>query len=161
MVPLPGEPGPGVLAVTQLELGRSWPLWIGRAGSWGPPSRYRRNKSRSSAGKTPAAGVVSPRADGRWRSPETPVSGEELPAPRPLITGLWVRSPTALGPAAFSLRPRPFLGGPSLGRCSRCSVRLRARRALGTVRAPSSTQCRWNPKYPRAPAGRWKLRGRR
>ncbi|XP_036077533.1 LOW QUALITY PROTEIN: calcitonin gene-related peptide 1 [Rousettus aegyptiacus] len=50
--------------MTQSELGWSWPLWIGRAGSWGPlPPTITGIRAKSSAGKTPTAGVVSIRGD--------------------------------------------------------------------------------------------------
>lgn len=49
--------------MTQLELGRSWPLWIGHAGSWGTPPTITGIRAKSSAGKTPTAGVVSIQGD--------------------------------------------------------------------------------------------------
>ncbi|XP_028015728.2 calcitonin gene-related peptide 2-like [Eptesicus fuscus] len=49
--------------MTQSELGRSWPLWIGHAGSWGTPPTITGIRAKSSAGKTPTAGVVSIQGD--------------------------------------------------------------------------------------------------
>lgn len=50
--------------MTQSELGRSWPLWIGHAGSWGTPPTIPGIRAKSSAGKTPTTGVVSIQGDG-------------------------------------------------------------------------------------------------
>ncbi|KAK1335918.1 hypothetical protein QTO34_003717 [Cnephaeus nilssonii] len=49
--------------MTQSELGRSWPLWIGHAGSWGTPPTITGIRAKSSAGKSPTAGVVSIQGD--------------------------------------------------------------------------------------------------
>lgn len=104
MVPLPREPVQGARAMTQLELGRSWPLWIGRADSWGPPSHYRWNKRAELGGEDARSrrcvhrGRPAARALQKLQSP-----GEELPTPLTLVTCFWISSSSLLHLFAFLL----------------------------------------------------------
>lgn len=92
--------------MTTLELGRSWPLWIGRADSWGPPShcRWRWNKSRELRGEDARSrrcvqrGGPATLALQKLQSP-----GEEFPPPLTLITCLWISSSSLLRLPAFLL----------------------------------------------------------
>lgn len=90
--------------MTQLELGRSWPLWIGHADSWGPPSHYRWNKSPELRGEDARSrrcvhrGGPAARALQKLQYP-----GEELLTPLTLVTCLWISSSGLLHLSAFCL----------------------------------------------------------
>lgn len=136
MVPLPSRPVRRQRAMTQSEPGRSWPLWIGRAGSPGSPSHCHWNKSRelrredAHSRRCVHPGGQAARALLQLGSP-----GEELPAPLTLINCLRVslfRLPRL--PACLSFASSGHLGPPT-ARCSWSSVPLRRRRAPGAVSA--------------------------